>query len=258
MDLLKNNKRRSAVSTTLYVGLNVGLAIAVLLVVQLVGTLWPAVLLVLLSKWRILAVRPRYWAVNLQANLVDIIVSVGVVILLLGATGHGVLQFGLTLLYIGWLLFLKPRSSHTAISLQAAAAVFVGVTALFMVSYGWPASAVVLAMWGIGYAATRHVLSAYHESHILFLSLVFGFLFAEIGWLTYHWAFAYGVTEFGTIKVPQAAVIALGVSFVAERAYVSHHKHGQIQLNDVLLPILLTSSVIIILFALFNEASVSI
>lgn len=258
MDLLKTNKRRSAISTTLYIALNIALAVAVLVVVQSVATLWPALLIVLLSKWRVLAVRPRYWLANIQANMIDLIVGVSVVVLLFGATGHFAVQVLLTVAYIGWLLFVKPRSGHRAVSLQAAIAIFSGVTALFMVSYAAPASVVVLGMAVIGYSAARHVFSNHHESHILLLSLVFGFIFAEIGWLCYHWAFAYGISEFGTIKIPQAAVIALGLSFVAERAYVSLRKNGSIVPSDVILPTLLTGSVIALLFILFNEASISI
>lgn len=258
MDLLKSANRRSAVSTALYNILNVGLAVAVLIVVLASGSPLPALLLVLLSKWRVLAVRPRYWLANIQANMVDLIVSFGVVILLFGASGYPVVQVLLTILYVAWLLVVKPKSSRKAVAMQAAVAVFVGITALYMISYAWSASGVVLAMWAIGYATARHVMGSYNETHILFLSLVWGFVFAELGWLTYHWAFAYGVNFVGAIQVPQAAVIALGLSFLAERSYASIHKHGQILISEILLPLLLTSSVILLLFALFNEASVSI
>lgn len=258
MDLIKSGKRRSVVSTVLYNVLNVGLAVAVLVAILLSGSPWPALLLVLLSKWRVLAVRPRYWLANIQANMVDLIVSVSLVVFLQGASGYPLVQVLLTGLYIAWLLVLKPKSTRSAVALQAAVAVFAGVTALFMVSYSWPASAVVLFMWAIGYSTARHVLGSYSETHILFLSLVWGFIFAELGWLTYHWAFAYGISELGAIQIPQAAVVALGVSFLAERAYASIHRHGQIVLAELLLPLLLTSSVIFLLFALFNEASVSI
>src|SRR3984957_302108 len=39
-----------------------------------------AVAVIILSKWRMFAVRPRYWPANIRANAVDIIVGVSAVI----------------------------------------------------------------------------------------------------------------------------------------------------------------------------------
>ena len=40
-----------------------------------------AIMIVLLAKWRMFAVKPRYWVTNLKSNLVDIFVGVSVVAL---------------------------------------------------------------------------------------------------------------------------------------------------------------------------------
>ncbi len=72
MEFLKSSKRRSLVSELVYIALNVAFAIATLVIVLAIDSPLPAFALVLLSKWRILAVRPRYWFVNIQTNLVDI------------------------------------------------------------------------------------------------------------------------------------------------------------------------------------------
>ena len=258
MDLLKSSKRRSALSTVVYNALNVGLAVAILVVVQTAGSPLPAMLLVLLSKWRVLAVRPRYWAANIQANLVDLIVSISYVVFLYGATESLWLQIVLTLLYIAWLLILKPKSRRTAVVSQAGVAVFVGVTALFMVSYAWPVSLVVLVMWLIGYASARHVLGAYSEMHTMLLSLVWGLVIAELGWLTYHWAFAYDLPGFGDIMLSQAAVFALAISFLAERTYAGLQDEREPLLGKIILPLLLCVSVITVLLLVFNEVSVSL
>lgn len=255
MDFLKVAKRRSFVSGLAYNALNVALAIAILVVVQTSGSPLPAFILVLLSKWRVLAVRPRYWFAHVQANLVDFIVSIGLVILLSAAnTKEGFwLQIIITILYIAWLLFLKPRSKRSLVVMQAGVAAFIGVTALYIVSFAWPVSIVVILMWLIGYSVARHVLSAYEETHVLFLSLLWGFVFAEFGWLAYHWAVGYAIPGLVGIKIPQISIILLAISFVVERGYESYSRNKAIRMNDIILPLLLSVSIIGLLLLRFND-----
>ena len=73
MDLLKMHKRRSRLSEVAYVVLNIGLAAMVFAIVYTANSPWLAIAAVLLSKWRVLAVRPRFWFANLIANMVDIL-----------------------------------------------------------------------------------------------------------------------------------------------------------------------------------------
>ena len=253
MDFLKSSKRRSLVSELIYIMLNIALAVAILAVVLAIESPLPAVALVLLSKWRVLAVRPRYWMAHIKANLVDIIVSLSVVVLLYAASGAFWVQVGLTALYIIWLLFIKPRSKRVFIAVQAGTALFLGVTALMTISYDWMSSLVVLFMWMIGYGAARHVLSSYDEEpHGSFYSLVWGLVVAEIGWLAYHWTFAYALPGFSGIKLSQAALIILALSFLVERIYSSHRQHGVMRSSDVVMPALLSVSVTLILILFFN------
>lgn len=252
MEFLKSSKRRSLVSELIYIGLNIAFAVTLLVIVLAFDSPLLAVALVLLSKWRILAVRPRYWFANFQANLVDLIVSLSIVVMLYSAAGALAAQIFLTMLFIGWLLFIKPRSRRIHVAIQAGAAVFLGVSALMFISYGWIASIVVGLMWVIGYSAARHVLSSHEEVHASFYSLVWGLVFAELGWLAYHWTFAYTLPGVGDIKLVQIALICLAISFLAERAYSSYMKHGTIKSNDIIMPALLSVSVTILLLTVFN------
>lgn len=252
MDFLKSPKRRSLLSEVVYIGLNIGLAAAILAVVLAVKSPLPAFLILFLSKWRVFAVRPRFWLANIQANLVDTIVGVAVIVLIYLAAGALAVQVVLVLLYIGWLLFVKPRSKRVYVAVQAGTAVVLGVTALMSVSYSWPSSIVVAAMWLIGYGAARQVLGSYEEAHRSFYSILWGFIFAELGWLTYHWTFAYSVPGLGGIKLPQAALVALALSFMAERIYHSYTVHDKVRSGDVILPILLGVSVVIVVMIFFN------
>jgi len=260
MELLRVVRRRSVVSEAIYILLNIGLAAAILILTIATGTPWAAIVLVLLSKWRVFAVRPRFWFAHVEANTVDIIVSIGVVILIYlagqAATGSGTLvQIMLAVLYGAWLLLLKPRTRRSYVAVQAAVAVFIGSFALESLSFDWPSSFVVIALWVIGYSCARHVLVSHSDSEIRFLSLVWGFIVAEIGWVSYHWTIAYSL-PFAGLKLPQATLLLLGISFLAERTYSSYMKHQTIRANDIVLPALLVIGVIFILMTLFDSASI--
>lgn len=239
-------------------GLNIALAIAVLVVIQATASPWPAIGLVLLSKWRVLAVRPRYWFVNIQANLVDFIVSISLVLFMyttyVSNAGDSQKLFilgALTVAYIVWLLFLKPKSKRVYVALQAGVALFAGVAALFTVSFAWPASTVVLMMWLIGYATSRHVLASYDETHISFLSLIWGLVMAEIGWVAYHWTVGYSI-GIENVQFPRVALTVLCLGFILQQCYDSYYHHQRIRGNDIILPILFTVSIVVILPLVLN------
>ena len=252
MDFLKPSRKRTIFSETLYVLLNVAMAAAIFGVVIAVNSPLPAFLLVALSKWRIFAVRPQYWYANLQSNLVDITVSLSFVVFLYTASGELYVQIALTALYIIWLLFLKPQSKRKWVVSQAGVGIFTGVTALMHVSSSWWSVAVVALMWLIGYSHARHVLTSYREVHLGLLSLIWGLVVAEIGWLLYHWNFAY---EFGSsdLKISQAGVIVLLLSFIAMRGYNSIHEHKTLQSGYVMLPATLAIISIILSLTIFGS-----
>lgn len=257
MDFLKVVKRRTVFSELTYIVLNLGLVIAILSVVIVTGSLIPGILLVLMSKWRILAVRPRYWIANITVNTVDIIVSVSYVVLLFAANGYILVQLFIAVLYTIWILILKPRSSRKYIILQALIALFLGITALSIISYNWPVFMVVIITWIIAYSSMKHMLDSYDETHAHFFSLLWALILAELSWLIYHWMIAYSIPGAGDIKLPQVSIIMLALFFVTERIYNSYSRHGSIRLGDIVLPIILSFSIILVLLLFFSEISIN-
>src|SRR5258708_6176905 len=73
--LLNKIKPASGFSHLAHVGSNLLLALLVFVLVRIDFTPL-ALAMILLSKWRMLAVRPRFWPTNVRANAVDIIVSI--------------------------------------------------------------------------------------------------------------------------------------------------------------------------------------
>lgn len=258
MEFLKTTKKRqSLLSELVYIGLNVGLAGAVLLSVVTTASPLMGILLVLVSKWRVFAVRPRYWFANVQANLVDVIVGVSLVLMMVLANTI-IVQVALAALYAVWLLVIKPRSKHVYVVIQSGTALFLGVNALAAVSYGWMASLFVVAMWLIGYSTARHLLGHYEEAHASFYSLIWGFMLAQLGWLMYHWTIAYNLTVFGNVAIAQVAIVALALGFVVERAYASFMKHGAVQTSDIMPPAVLSLSITAVLLVFFSNVGTSL
>ena len=259
MEFLKIVKRRSFLNEVTYVALNIGLAILLMLIVRTTGSLLPAFGLVLLSKWRIFAVRPRFWFANIQTNLVSVIIDISFVVFLyitnvanIGDSQIFIVQGLLALLYIGWLLLLKPKSKRIYIVAQAGVALFVGITAIYLMAYGWIASPVVLLVWLVGYATARHVLSSYDdESHIMLLSLAWGMILAEIGWLAYHLTIAYPILS--NLLLPQVSIITLSFGFLAYKVYDTYYHHQSIRINDIFLPLIFTLNIAVVLILFFDK-----
>lgn len=266
MEFLKLAKRRTFLNEAIYVTLNIGLAVALMFIIRVTGSLLPAFGLVLLSKWRIFAVRPRFWFANIQTNLVSVIIDVSFVIFLYMANIANaedsqifIIQSLIVALNIAWLLFLKPKSKRVYVVAQAGTALFVGITAIYAMAYGWMASPVVLLVWLVGYATARHVLSSYdEESHVLLLSLAWGLVLAEIGWIAYHWTIAYRLPIATGVSLPQVSIVILCFGFLTYKAYNSYYHFQKIRISDIILPLTFTVSIISVLVLAFNSVSTGI
>jgi len=261
MEFLKTIKRRSFISEAVYVFLNIGLAVLLMVIIRTTGSIWLAFAIVVIGKWRIFAVRPRFWLAHIQVNLVNIIVSLGYVVLLYVVNSASIddlqtllIQSGLVMLDIMWLLFLKSQSKRKYIVIQAGVALFLGITAIYSLSYNWIASPVVLLVWLVGYATARQVLCSYDdEKHIELLSLTWGLMLAEVGWLAYHWTIAYRLPIITNILLPQVSIILICFGFLAYKSYDSFYHHQKVRINDIILPLLFTISIVSILLLAFNN-----
>lgn len=244
MELIKSVARRSKVSDIVYLVLNVAVAAAVLGLTVAFQPPIVAYALVILSKWRVFAVRPRFWWANLQTNMVDLMVGVSVVTLIWQASGTFLAQLLLALLYVVWLLMIKPRSSRSYMMIQAGISQFLALTALFSAAHLIDVSFVVALSFAVAYVVARHVLTAYEDDDATLLSIVWGFFMAELSWLSYHWMRGYIIVE--NVQVPQAAIIAGVAAFVVVRFYHASN-HGTKLRTQLQAPILFALAILAIL-----------
>lgn len=218
MEFLRTKASRTKLSEIVYATVNALLPVVILLLVRAFDPPYIAVIVILLSKWRIFALRPRFWWANIKSNMVDIIVGVGAVGLIYLATGNLAVQLVITALYMVWQLAIKPLSSQHGIMIQAGIAQFVGLVVLFSFSAVMPELLLVAACWMIGYVAARHLISNYEEPYVELWSSLWGLLTAQLGWLMFYWTAAYSI-GIAAIQVPQIAIFMLVLGFSGARIY---------------------------------------
>lgn len=250
MELIKSVTRRNRLSDFGHVLLN--LVYAGLVLVLLLGFDGPylAYGLVLLSKWRVFAVRPRFWLANLQTNLVDTIFSLSMVTLIWQNTGNFTLQLFMTVLFAGWLILLKPSSKRFWVIMQAGLTQFVSLSALFALAYSLPDSLVVILGGAIGYVVARHIIHVYNEEHEdVVVSLAWALILAELTWLTYFWTVAYT-----PLKITQIGIISslLGYMVLVVYNYLYHKEQGSIMRRDLTMPVAFALTGIALILIFFN------
>lgn len=251
MELIKSAARRSRLSDVVYVVLNLAFAGLVFALTILFDPPYLAYLLVILSKWRVFAVRPRFWFANLQANVVDVLVGLSTVTLIWLADGAVIIQALLAVLFAGWLLIVKPRAKHSWVLAQAGVSQFLGLTALFSMAYLWPSFIVVAIAWLIGYSVARHILTSYHEDEQTLISLAWGLIVAELSWLAFHWTIAY--TLVGDLKIPQIAIIITLFGFIGVKLYDNYRNNdNKFKFSELRWPLLFAVALIVMLLLRFS------
>ncbi len=199
--------------------------VALLALIVFVGQLQLlALLLVLFSKWRIFAVRPRFWNINLRSNLLDLVFVVSVISLAIHPMAGAIAQATWLFIFAAWQIVVKQLTSRTAMLVQAALGQLFGLMALLSyAAYFVPGSqlylvTVVLGAWVIGYAAARHIMASYdNEPKTEFFALLWGFIVAEVVWLLGHWLHVY--TIMAGIEIPQVTLIVMLIGFCSQQIY---------------------------------------
>lgn len=163
-----------------------------------------ALALVILSKWRMFAVRPHHWMAHIRTNAVDIIVGVSI----LAYMGHSE-ALGSQLIWLAlyelWLLFIKPGSSVLIVSLQAVIAQFLGLSSIFL---AFPEAQLVIYLigfWLVTYFSARHFFGSFEEAQAKLLSSVWAFFGAGLMWVLGHW-----LLFIGPVAQPAVLLSVLG------------------------------------------------
>ena len=253
-DFIRLARKRGVIADILHAAFNLIFAAAVTcLVVFFPDTPWPALALVVLAKWRTVAVRPRYWRANFLSSLPDLCLGAGVVVLMwqAGSVATSLMltawpvQLALAIFYAAWLIFIKPQHKHNWVLVQSGLSQFISLMAIFSVANRLPLAVVVFLTFASVFASARQTLSLHEEKDQTLLALIFALAISELSFATWHWTVAYQITPL--LKVPQIAIIATVIGFVAERAYAGWRGDGKIQWREIGLPLIFTVAVILLL-----------
>lgn len=213
--LINKLKPASGFSRVAHFASNIVLALLIFVLVRIDFTQL-ALALILLSKWRMFVVRPRFWPANIRANAIDIIVSVS----LLAFMVNGDSQFSQLIwaaAYAVWLLVIKPASGPLMVSIQAMTGLLLGLSAVFLEWGGSPLYWLVPSVAIICYMSARHFFDSFDEPYAKLLSYLWAYFAAALTWVLGHWLLFYSV-----IAQPTLLLVAVGYGLAA-LYYLDHN-----------------------------------
>lgn len=201
----------------LYLGLLVLLPATIFIMVRL-HAVPLALTVVVLSKWRIFAVRPRFWLANVRASSIDLTVGLATVVFMVHSGDSFLLQLVWAAMYGVWLISIKPASGIFWVSIQAFIGQLSGLMALYMI---WGASGplygLTLVTGLICFISARHFFDSFEEPYAKLLAYLWGYFGAALAWLLGHWLLFYNI-----VAQPTLLLSTLGYGMAA--IYYLDHK----------------------------------
>jgi len=233
---------KSGFSYVVHLGLNALLPFLVFVLVR-ADFAEIALILILLSKWRMFSVRSRYWLANLRANSIDIIVGISLLIFMTN-TGSVLWQLLWVVAYMLWLVVLKPGSTILAVGLQALVGQTLGLMAVFIwLGSGVPPAPLyqlIIAVWIVCYLSARHFFTVFEEPFTSLYSHTWGYFSACLIWILGHWLLYYG-----TFSQPTVLLTVIGFGMASLYYLKDNDRLSAILKRQIIL--VMTAAVIVIL-----------
>lgn len=240
IEFIKLARKRGVVADVIHAALNIAFAAATIFLTMAFETPWPAMALVLMSKWRVIAVRPRYWWANFLSSLPDLAFGIGIAVISwragqialtnidnginmdvslfgLSLPLAGMVQVVLGLIFAVWLVWIKPKHDDKWVSFQALASQCVGLMAIFTMGLQLSLTGTLILSFVVAFASARQVLGQFEEKDQGFLASVWGLLVMELAFVSWHWSVFYTITPL--VYIPQITLITMVISVVAYRVY---------------------------------------
>lgn len=249
--LLHKIKPASGFDSLLHGAYRLAIPLAIIILIRLDITLLMPLLVILLSKWRIFSVRPRFWPAIIRANAVDIMVGVATV-LFMDASGSFGMQLLWAVLFGFWLMFIKPASGTLMVSAQAAIGQVYGLMALYLAAGAGPLYWLVIGTGLICYLAARHFFDSFNEPYAKLLSYLWGYFGAALAWVLGHMLVVYPRQD-GLVAQPTLFLVAIGFSLGAIY-YLEHFDKLSLLVRRELL-FLSGAVVLILVLSLFYEGN---
>ena len=229
LEFIRLARKRGAIADVFYIIFNLAfVALTFALIVIFPDTPWPAVVLLLISKWRTVAVRPRYWWMNIVSSLPDLSFGAAIVVLMWLAGQNAMISGGIAwiaqlsfaAIYAGWLIWVKPKEGKNWVFIQAGVSQFFSFAAIFSVANRLSLAPVMILAFIIAFGVARQIFTQYVETSRTLLAIIYGFIVAVISFAAWHWTVGYAV---GTlIEIPQVAIVIAAFGFALTKLYDAH------------------------------------
>jgi hypothetical protein len=216
---LRKIKPTSGFAHFLHLLLVIALPVIVFVLVRL-DFVQLALSIIVLSKWRMFAVRPRFWAANIRANAVDLMVGLSIV-LFMTHNSSVVVQVLWAVLYAVWLLVIKPASSMIMVSAQAFIGLLASLMALYLVWNAGPIAGLTVVSGLVCFMAAHHFLDAFDEPYAKMLSYTWGYFGAALAWLLGHVLITYPNASNDWVAQPVVFLCTIGAG-LAILYYLDH------------------------------------
>lgn len=217
----------SGFSHLIHLGLTSLLPVVVYVIIRLDFAVTVAYTVVLLGKWRMFSVRPRYWPANIRANAIDLMVNLSLVTFM-SKTDSQIWQIGWMVAFVVWQSFLKPGNSALKVSLQALLGQTVALVSLFLAAGQADTWILVLAVWSICYLSARHFFTSFDEAHTNLYAYFWGYFAACLMWLLGHWLMFYGLIAMPTLLLTVIGVAMASLYYLDETDRLSLNIRRQI------------------------------
>ncbi len=245
-------------SNFLYLAFSLGLIGGILLSINLLDSVLLAIALVFVAKWRVFAVKPRFWLTNLKAAMIDYFVGFGFVYLVYLLTSEKLLFQVLTLaVYLFWLLAIKPKSDQRAMAFQSLIAVFLFNLVIFYVTSEVNLFLMIIIEFILGYSAAWHYLFNFDfdKKTKRLISGCLGYSFIVLFWLTWHWNISYG-NVFQLIHVSQLAMISSLITYllfvILEASYINKDDR-EVNIGKLIWPVVFVAGMIAMIIVGFSK-----
>jgi len=241
--LVDKLKPAGGLSQGFHLGLLILLPLVLFALVKLGNTFTQlAFAIILLSKWRMFAVRPRFWPANIRANAVDIIVGLSIVLFMTHSDSQW-LQLLWAVLYALWLVVLKPASGTVMTSVQAMIGQLCGLMAIYLTWSAAPLYGLVLSTGLVCYLAARHFFDSFDEPYAKLLAYLWGYFGAALAWLLGHWLLFYSIVSQPTLIL---TVVGYGL---AALYYFDHEEKLSVMLKRQFVFVIIAILLVILTFS---------
>lgn len=193
-----------------------------------------AIALYLISKWRIIAVQPRYWWANFRSNVPDMAVSLSFIHQMHQSMQLEENSFAFLLvwgvLFAGWQLILKPKSTNIAENTQAMIAQAFGLSTLMYYGESYPELLIILSVWVLSASVARHFLFGYDEPLIKVMSVSWALFITQLTWVMSRWLLVFEVGP--TLLIPYVVVMIGAIQYAIGSLY-HHYKEADLKNSHV-------------------------